>query len=144
MSDQAIAKHGVYQMFGFEIQDCENLGLDPQKIYQVLRDKNFTIDVYKQLINNEVPLKVKGISEQIGVITDIEMRDCYIDCGFHVFSKDVFNTEIKDKLQIYPALSYQSETLALSGFYEGVYYDLSQSNPKVDSIYMVERAKQPL
>ncbi|UQS93168.1 DUF2213 domain-containing protein [Acinetobacter phage Brutus] len=129
---KVLCKFGVYPYLGANIPNWNNLGLDPDRVYAVLKNGNFIKQLHESMYGKEIPVYIgspfhdrpeKFISES-----------SYID-GIMFVNFDT-NFEL--------SAGYEVEAIKESGEYIGVHYDIVMKNPILRNITIVDRKLESL
>ena len=129
MKNTLLEQFGVYPMFGYEIPNHVELGLEKDKIYNVLKDGGYIRSIASQLGAKDIP------------IYDID--GTYIcDVQNHTFNDGLLfiDQDVADGFSL--ASLYYVDAINESGNYIGVNYDLKLINPDLKSIHVVERKRE--
>lgn len=143
-----ITKAAVNPYYGKEIPDYESLGLDPEKIYNMLRDpaeleKGMHTLGEKQLLIKHIfvsadePQK-ESIAGTIG--SNLEMVGDDVKGSLTVWDKEAINLIESGKLAELSA-SYFYDPVMKSGTFKGVQYDGIMTNIRGNHVALVERGR---
>ena len=143
-----ITKAAVNPYYGKEIPDCESLGLDPEKIYNMLRDpaeleKGMHTLGEKQLLIKHIfvsadePQK-ESIAGTIG--SNLEMVGNDVKGSLTVWDKEAINLIESGKLAELSA-SYFYDPVMKSGTFNGQPYDGIMTNIRGNHVALVERGR---
>lgn len=143
-----ITKAAVNPYYGKEIPECESLGLDPEKIYNMLRDpaeleKGMHTLGEKQLLIKHIfvsadePQK-ESIAGTIG--SNLEMVGDDVKGSLTVWDKEAINLIESGKLAELSA-SYFYDPVMKSGTFNGQPYDGIMTNIRGNHVALVERGR---
>ena len=129
MKNTLLEQFGVYPMFGYEISNNAELGLEEDKIYNVLKDGDYVRSIAIQLGAKDIP------------IYDTD-KNYICDVQSHTFNDGLLFIEqdVADGFSL--ASLYLVDAINESGDYIGVNYDLKLINPDLKSIHVVERKRE--
>lgn len=143
-----ITKAAVNPYYGREIPNHEALGLDPNKIYNLLRDpeelkKGMKSFGGKPLMLKHVPVSADDPQKEyvVGAIgTDLIMDGEDIKTSIHVWDKEAINLIESEKLnELSSGYAYDPDMTA--GEYNGVKYDGIMRNIHGNHVALVERGR---
>jgi len=143
-----ISKANVCPYRGEEIPDYETLGLDPQKIYMLLRDpeelkKAVSTANNIPLLDEHVPVNVEDHKPEsiVGSTgTDAVFNAPYLDNSLVIWSKDAIKG-VENGAQQEISCAYYYTPDMTSGDYEGVHYDGIMRDIKFNHVALVERGR---
>ena len=140
-----LAEFGVYKHMGFEIQDYNELGLNPDGVYQVLRDGDFVRNLYISARGKDIPIYIGTPlnGNPIGKIDTMTLLDGVLLHSVKVFDNKVIGVIGENKL-FFSAIAFLYDCDVVSGNYMGVGYDLVMKNPKLHSVSLVEKRREPI
>lgn len=143
-----ITKAAVNPYYGKEIPDYESLGLDPEKIYNMLRDpaeleKGMHTLGEKQLLIKHIfvsadELQKESIAGTIG--SNLEMVGDDVKGSLTVWDKEAINLIESGKLAELSA-SYFYDPVMQSGTFKGQPYDGIMTNIRGNHVALVERGR---
>jgi 8-oxo-dGTP pyrophosphatase MutT (NUDIX family) len=146
-----ITKANICPYFGREIPGYEELGLEPDKIYQLLRDPSELEHAVKTannlpLLSEHVPVTLDDYEAEsrkyvIGSTgTDAEWDAPYIKQSLVVWAKpDIDGIENKDKYEI--SCGYYYDADMTPGVYENEHYDGVMRNIRFNHAAIVEKGR---
>ena len=129
MKNTLLEQFGVYPMFGCEISNNAELGLEKDKIYNVLKDGDYIRSIAIQLGAKDIP--IYDTDEKY--ICDVQS---HTSCDGLLFIEQ----DVADGFSL--ASRYLVDAVNESGDYIGVNYDLKLINPDLKSIHVVERKRE--
>ncbi|PVX61245.1 DUF2213 domain-containing protein [Paraburkholderia unamae] len=143
-----ISKANVCPYKGSEIPDAETLGLEPNRIYMLLRDpeelqKGIATANLIPVLNEHVPVspidpKQKNVVGYTG--TDAVFNAPYVDNSMVISVQDSIN-KIEDGSEQELSSAYYYDADMTPGTYEGVAYDGVMRNIKFNHVALVPRGR---
>jgi len=139
-----ITKANVCPYLGSEIPNAEELGLDPKKVYQLLRSpeelqKAVPTLNHKQLMFKHVAVNSKDPQKELTVGstgTDAVWNDPYIDNSLVVWDAEaVEDIESDEKKELSAGYYYTADMTP--GTYEGAHYDGRMVNIRFNHVALV-------
>ena len=143
-----ISKAMVCPYQGSEIPGCEELGLDPKRIYMLLRDPEElkkSVDTWNSvpLLNEHVPVSAddhKPDSVVGATGTDAAFNAPYLDNSLVIWAQDsIRRVETGRQQEISCAYYYDPDMTP--GTYEGVAYDGVMRNIRANHVALVEKGR---
>lgn len=143
-----ITKASVNPYFGREVPNYESLGLDPDKIYNLLRDPKElekALSSFKgvQLLIKHTPVSADDPHNDLtvgSIGTDVEMEGNDVYASLRVFDKDAIELIESGKLQELSA-GYAYTADMTSGEFNGHGYDGVMRNIHGNHVALVERGR---
>lgn len=143
-----ITKASVNPYFGREVPNYESLGLDPDKIYNLLRDPKElekALSSFKgvQLLIKHTPVSADDPHNDLtvgSIGTDVEMEGNDVYASLRVFDKDAIELIESGKLQELSA-GYAYTADMTSGEFNGYGYDGVMRNIHGNHVALVERGR---
>lgn len=139
-----ISKANVCPYLGSEIPGWQALGLDPQKIYQLLRDPA-ELEAAAPTFNN-LPLMLKHVHQKanapqadiiVGSIGDISYEHPYLRASMCVWNEAGIKF-IEDEVMVELSSSYHYDADMTPGDFEGAPYDGRMTNIRGNHLALVE------
>ena len=128
MKDYLLEQFGVYPIFGYEIQNFRELGLDVDKVYHALKTSDYVKNISKQFGAKDIDL-VSMDGTVIGEILE------------HKYCDGVLLINVSNELNYEIASKYSVIAIKESGTHVGVEYDLVLSMPELHSVHYVEKKR---
>lgn len=143
-----ITKASVNPYFGREVPNYESVGLDPDKIYNLLRDPKElgkALSSFKgvQLLIKHTPVSADDPHNDLtvgSIGTDVEMEGNDVYASLRVFDKDAIELIESGKLQELSA-GYAYTADMTSGEFNGYGYDGVMRNIHGNHVALVERGR---
>lgn len=124
---KVLCQFGVYPYFGAGIPNYKDLGLDPDKIYSVLKNSEFVKQLHKSMNGKHIPVYL-GSPFNENPIQSVNKSD-YID--------GIMFVDVDTDFEL--SAGYEVDVKKESGEYIGAPYDLVMVNPILRNITIVER-----
>ncbi len=145
-----LTKEQVAPYLGREIPNYKQLGLEPERIYQVYRpaselSKEATINSVKgiPLLLDHAPVSSDDIQEDrlVGSLGDAAKWDGeYLRCNLNILAKRA-QDRINDKSMRELSLSYAYTPVLESGEFKGKHYDIVMRNIRANHLALVEAGR---
>lgn len=147
MQKSILDEYGVYPMYGREIGNCKELGLEVDKIYYAKKDGICIKQLVNQLGAKDIPvyLDQKHVGHVLGLATPVQ-RLCQDQkhVGHVLEHKNIdgilfAETPVESVLEL--AAMYKVQGIVEKGNYIGAEYDLILTDPVLHSVHFVEKKR---
>lgn len=127
MQKSILDEYGVYPMYGREIGNCKELGLEVDKIYYAKKDGIYIKQLANQLGAKDIPVYLD--QKHVGDVLEHKNIDGIL------FAE----TPVESVLEL--AAMYEVQAIVEKGNYIGAEYDLILTDPVLHSVHFVEKKR---
>ncbi len=142
-----VSKANICQYYGSEIPGFARLGLDPAKIYRLLRDP---VELAKAVPTfNNMPLQLKHVHQKasapqqdiiVGSLSNFAFNDPYLSASMCIWHEEGI-AAVETETMVELSASYHYDAVMEPGEYNGEPYDGRMTNIRANHVALVEEGR---